>query len=54
MIYKHLEFICYDDGCHLRKYSRNSIRRNLTPTTEKLATVEIVIDKLHMAGHIDK
>ena len=48
-----LEFICYDDGCHLRKYARHSSRCDLTPTTKKLAEVEIVIDKMHMSGHVD-
>ena len=48
------EYICYDDGCHLRKFARNEKRKNATPTTEKLATIEIVVDKLHMAGHVDK
>ena len=54
--YQHLklEFVCYDDGCHLRKYARNTWRKKLTPTAEKLATIEIVIDKMHMTGHIDK
>lgn len=48
------EYICYDDGCHLRKYARNPVRSQLTPITIKLANLEIVIDKMHMAGHIDK
>ena len=46
-----LEFICYDDGCHLRKYATNSSRCDLTATTTLLSQVEIVIDKLHFAGH---
>ena len=49
-----LEFICYDDGCHLRKFARQATRQDLTPTAKKLAMVEIVIDKMHMAGHVDK
>ncbi len=48
------DFICYDDGCHLRKYARNCIRKDLTPTSVRLAKIEIVIDKMHLAGHIDK
>ena len=47
------EFICYDDGCHLRKYARNSSRSDLTPTTTILSQVEIVVDKMHFAGHVD-
>ena len=26
----------------------------MTPTAQKLANIKIVIDKLHMQGHIDK
>ena len=48
------EYICYDDGCHLRRFARNPVRSQLTSTTIQLAQVEIVIDKMHMAGHIDK
>ena len=50
----HIEFICYDDGCHLRKYARNEIRKDLTPTAQQLAKVEIVVDKMHLTGHTDK
>ena len=49
----HAEFVCYDDGCHLRKYANNKCRATLTDTTRKLAQMKIVIDKMHMAGHID-
>ena len=49
-----IEFICYDDGCHLCKYARHSTRCNLTPTAKKLAEVKIVIDKMHIMGHVDK
>lgn len=47
------EYICYDDGCHLRKYAQNSRRCDLTPTTQTLSHLSIVIDKMHMAGHVD-
>ena len=47
------EYICYDDGCHLRKFCRNPIRRDLTPTTKKLASLPIMVDKMHIAGHVD-
>ena len=47
------EFVCYDDGCPLRRYATNPCRRNLTPQSIQLANTEIVIDKLHMAGHTD-
>ena len=48
------DYICYDDGCHLRKFARNPIRKDLTPTSKKIASLEIVVDKMHMAGHVDK
>ena len=47
------EFICYDDGCYLRKYANNKCRATLTDTSRKIAQLKIVIDKMHMAGHID-
>ena len=25
-------FVCYDDGCHLKKYAANSERKELTPS----------------------
>lgn len=53
-IYNYVEYICYDDGRHLRKFARHPSRRDITLTAQKLASVEIVIDKLHMAGHLDK
>ena len=46
--------ICYDNGCRLWKYARQTSRKDITPTSKKLADVEIVIDKMHMAGHVDE
>ena len=46
-------FVCYDDGCHLRKFSRNPVRSSLTTTAVKIAELEIVIDRMHFKGHID-
>ena len=50
---KILEYICYDDGCHLKKYSKHPSRCDLTPTTRYLSQTNIVIDKMHMVGHVD-
>lgn len=50
---KPLEYICYDDGCHLKKYSKHPSRCDLTPTTRYLSQTNIVIDKMHMVGHVD-
>ena len=47
-----VEFLCYDDGCHLRKFANNPVRSTLTDTTKKIAAMEIVIDKMHFKGHI--
>ena len=49
-----VEFVCYDDGFHLRRYARNPCRSKISPSSAKLANAEIVIDKMHMAGHTDK
>ena len=49
-----LEFICYDDGCHLRKYAQHECRRNVTPTAQLISKIEIVVDKMHFTGHKDK
>lgn len=45
--------MCYDDGCHLKKYASNDKRAEQTPTAQKLATMHIVIDKMHFRGHTD-
>ena len=47
-------YICYDDGCHLRRFAQNLSRKDLTPTTNKIASIEIVVDKMHITGHTDK
>lgn len=43
-------FICYDDACHLKKYTCNPARRTCTPTAERLSSLNLVVDKL---GHVD-
>ena len=50
----HAEYICYDDACYLKKYSNSATRRHLTTQSEKPASVNMVIDKMHMAGRVDK
>ena len=51
---RYLEYICYDDGCHLKKYASHKTRCGQTPTAKLMTEVSIVIDKMHMAGHVDK
>ena len=53
MVHYNLEYICYDDGCRLKKYASNSCRSELTETTHLLSELAIVVDKMHMAGHVD-
>ena len=45
--------LCYDDGCHLRKYIRNPVRSNLTDTATMLSAWNVVIDRMHFSGHSD-
>ena len=49
-----IEFICYDDGCHLKRFAQNPIRSNITSTAKKISDTNIVIDKFHFPGHTDK
>ena len=47
-------FVCYDDACHLTKFAKNPVRADLTPQAKQLASVQMVVDKMHMKGHVDK
>ena len=55
MIYAYCdaEYVCYDDGCHLRKFARNPARANISKESKLLSEKEIVVDKMHMRGHVD-
>lgn len=53
MIYIDTGYICYDDGCHLRRFARQPHRKDVTSTSQTLASLEIVVDKMHIAGHKD-
>ena len=46
-------FICYDDACHLKKFARHPARATLTEQSKQLASVEMVVDRMHMKGHVD-
>ena len=48
-----LGFICYDDACHLKKFARDPARASLTDQSKQLASVEMVVDRMHMIGHVD-
>ena len=47
-----IDTICYDEGCHLKKYAQNK-RAELTETAKRIATCSIVVDKMHFRGHTD-
>ena len=49
-----LGFVCYDDACHLTEFAKNTSRANLTPQAQQLASVQMVVDKMNMKGHVDK
>ena len=46
-------FICYDNACHLKRFARNPARAYLTEQSKQLASVEMVVDRMHMKAHID-
>ena len=50
----HVELICYDDACHLKKYATHKERKVLTATAGRIASMTIVVDKLHFRGHTNK
>ena len=45
--------ICYDDGCHLKRYACNPVRSALTRTSSRISDMNFVIDRMHFKGHID-
>ena len=47
------EFICYDDACHLKKYAQGSGCRNVTLTTQKMAKMEMIIDRFYFKNPVD-
>lgn len=51
--YSNVEFVVYDDACHLKKYCINPVRSGLSVTAALIAQKNIVVDKMHFKGHID-
>lgn len=43
----YLEFICYDDGCHLRKFAQHPKRRDVSAVANRISKIEIVLDRFH-------
>ena len=48
-----LEFVIYDNGCHLKRFATSNKRNELTPTAERLASLNFVVDRFHFSGHTD-
>ena len=48
-----LEYIIYDDACHLAKYSINEKVSDRNKTTKFFSERKFVIDKFHFRNHID-
>lgn len=44
------DYICYDDGCHLRKFATNPVRQ-VGIMRKQIAEKDIVVDKMHMLMH---
>ena len=49
-----LEFLVYDDVCHLRNFANNPVRNTFTKIAQDITVMEIVVDKLHFKGPIDQ
>ena len=48
-----LEFVIYDDACHLAKYSMNEKVADRNKTTKFFSERKFVIDKFHFRNHVD-
>ena len=51
--YYFIAFLCYDDGCHIKKFAENPIRSTATETAKRIAGLHIVVNKFHFSGHVD-
>lgn len=47
-------YICYDDVCHLRRFTNNPTQKDLIEQAKQLATTEMVVDRMHIKGHVDQ
>ena len=50
---ENLEYIIYDDACHLVKYSQNDKISEKNETTKFLSERRFVVDRFHFRNHID-
>ena len=45
-------FVAYDNACALARFCRNPVRRNLSPTMQRLANSVFVIPQSHLRNHV--
>ena len=46
--------LAYDDACHLKRFICNPVRADKSEISKLLATLRIVVDKMHFVNHVDK
>ena len=49
-----LEYLLYDDNCHLSKFSRKPERRDYSEASTRFARLKFYIDFFHFRNHVDK
>ena len=45
--YMFVDFLCYDDACHLKRFATNPQRSKLTHVATVISKLNIVVDKIH-------
>ena len=45
-------YVIYDDACHLKKFATKS-RSTQTETSQRIASMKLVVDRFHFPGHVD-
>ena len=51
---KALNYLLYDDACHLKKFSENPKRANKNKFTKDFAEIPKAVDNFHFKNHVDK
>jgi hypothetical protein len=46
-----LQYLLYDDACHLLPFVQKPIRKTFSSATEQMGRLNILLDKLHFIGH---
>ena len=49
-----LQYLLYDDGCHLAPFSKEPKRASFSTASKTAASLEYYIDKMHFKGHVSK